>query len=158
MREVFLLAAVGAVFAYGMILMKKLDALLAGREVREPEKDHHLRIGFSDPQAAAGLSDALAAYARAKPGLSLSLLRESGDDLVEALSTNELDLVFLPQSFAVPPHYRFQVQNVSLPHLQTSPKNTSHPHRLPQKAALLKTTKTTQDFIACLQAKLPIAN
>lgn len=117
MGDVLLLAAVAAVFVLGYWIARKLDR---GMEATRPgpadrlAAGDRLRIGFSDPLAAGGLTDVLEGYSRSHPEISLRLLGGTEAELLKALDTDRLDVVFLSGDVANPARMRYDGRQIRL--------------------------------------------
>lgn len=113
-------AIAAAVFVFGWLLMKKLDRFLdencRSEEERMQSGGGTLRIGFVNPLVADSLTDVLERYATIQPDVRIRMLHGTEEHLLKALTSRTLDVIFLPETVAMPPRMRCNVQIVSLRH------------------------------------------
>lgn len=110
MQNALLLAALAAVLVLGWHIMKKLDGFLENSQnVQMQSNDRKLRIGFSNPMAADSITDTLEKISLTYPDVSVSLFYGTEDELVQKLSADKLDIIFLHESKAFVFEQRFQV-------------------------------------------------
>lgn len=118
MRDLLLIAAVAAQVLLGWHFMGKLDVFLENSIQAAPPADpaggDFLRIGCSDPLAADSLSGSLESYSRQHPDTAVSLFSGSEAELLQGLFKGRLDMIFLPESAAVPEWVRVHGTQVSL--------------------------------------------
>ena len=118
MRDLLLIAAVVAQVFLGWHFIGKLDVFLANSIQDAPPADlaggDFLRIGCSDPLAADSLSGSLESYSRQHPDTAVSLFSGTEAELLHGLSTGKLDMIFLPETTAVPEWVRVSGTQVSL--------------------------------------------
>lgn len=77
MQDVILLVSTSAIFIFGHFLIKKLDVFLENNWNRQETdltySENSLRIGFSNPLMAGGLSDVLETYGKQHPDVSIHI-------------------------------------------------------------------------------------
>lgn len=118
--QVFLLAAaVSAVFVTGCFLMKKLDDFLENirRANSVPSKPGKvvLRIGFSNPLVADGISGVLEQYSKQHLDISVSLFYGDTKDLLKKVGSRKLEIAFLPEQADIPSDQRYNRIKIMLP-------------------------------------------
>lgn len=118
MQDVLLLAVVAATFAFGWLLMGKLDHFLEenchGQEGQPLSDGNTLRLGFCNPMAAGGMTDVLEQCSESYPDLSVRMFSGSEGELLKGLSAGRFDVIFLPGSAELPAHTHYNFQAVSL--------------------------------------------
>jgi len=118
MQDLLLLMAAAAMFVLGYFVMKKLDHFLENMDhaaaLQPRPQENSLRIGFSDPLAADSITDILDAYTKSRRKASIYFLSGTENELLRELSRHRLDMVFLPESIAVPERTHYNVEEVSL--------------------------------------------
>lgn len=118
MKNVLLLAAVAAVFAFGWFLMGKLDRFLEenfqAQGARLSSGGNALRLGFFDPTAADSIADVLERYAEIRPDISARIFCGTEEELVKGFFAGKFDVIFLPENAEVPVHMQCNSRIVSL--------------------------------------------
>ncbi len=118
MQDFLLLLAVAATFVFGYFIVKRVDLFLECNQKTEglllTADRNSLKIGFSNPFVADGLSDVLEKYWKMKPEISLILFSGTEDELNREFSDRRLDVIFLPVSAAVPEKTRDNTREVLL--------------------------------------------
>ena len=89
MQDVILLVSISAIFIFGYFLMNKLDAFLENNWKEQENAlaygENSLRIGFSNPFMASGLSDALETYGKQHPDVSIHIFSGEESELCREL-------------------------------------------------------------------------
>ena len=102
MRDVVLLVSTSAIFVFGYFLMNKLDAFLENNWNEQENAlaygENSLRIGFSNPLMAGGLSDVFETYGKQHPDVSIYIFSGEESELCRELETHKLDIIFLPEN------------------------------------------------------------
>ena len=102
MQDVILLVSISATFIFGYFLMNKLDAFLENNWNEQENAlaygENSLRIGFSNPFMAGGLSDVLETYGKQHPDVSIHIFSGEESELCRELETHKLDIIFLPEN------------------------------------------------------------
>ena len=102
MQDVILLVSTSAIFIFGYFLMKKLDVFLENnwneQETALTYSENSLRIGFSNPLMAGGLSDVFETYGEQHPDVSVYIFSGEESELCRELETHKLDIIFLPKN------------------------------------------------------------
>lgn len=102
MQDVILLVSISAIFIFGYFLMNKLDAFLENNWNEQENAlaygENSLRIGFSNPLMAGGLSDVLETYGKQHPDVSIHIFSGEESELCRELETHKLDIIFLPEN------------------------------------------------------------
>lgn len=118
MRDLLLLAGVGAICVYGYFVMGRLDRFLAHNShvpaFPQQSGGERLYIGFSQTLSANGLSELLEQYSLKYPGVSVILFTGSDEELIKKLSQDELDLIFLPESIENPSKAHYDSRQILL--------------------------------------------
>lgn len=118
MWNLLLPAAVAALFAFGWFLMKRLDMFLENNcrmQALKFESDGKtLRIGFSNPLAAGSITDVLEKYSNLCSDSFVRLFHGTEEELIKALSDNELNVIFLPGNAVIPDIMYYNVREVLL--------------------------------------------
>ena len=115
MRDVILLVSTSAICIFGYFLMDKLDAFLENNRNEQENAltygENSLRIGFSDPFMAGGLSDVFETYGEQHPDVSIYIFSGEESELCKELETHKLDIIFLPENTDISKktHYNAQV-------------------------------------------------
>ena len=98
MQDVILLVSISAIFIFGYFLMNKLDAFLENNWNEQENAlaygENSLRIGFSNPFMAGGLSDVLETYGKQHPDVSIHIFSGEESELCRELETHKLDIIF----------------------------------------------------------------
>lgn len=102
MRDVILLVSTSAICIFGYFLMDKLDAFLENNRNEQENAltygENSLRIGFSNPLMAGGLSDFFETYGEQHPDVSIHIFSGEESELCRELETHKLDIIFLPEN------------------------------------------------------------
>lgn len=118
MQDLLLLAAVSATFVFGWFLMKKLDWFLEDnrqtQDLQLKSGEDTLRIGFSNPSVADSITDVLEQYFKIYSDISVCLFHGSEEELIEGLSTNKLNVIFLPKNADIPVDAHYNIREVLL--------------------------------------------
>ena len=118
MRDVILLVSTSAICVFGYFLMDKLDAFLEnnrnGQENALTYDENSLRIGFSDPLMAGGLSDFFETYGEQHPDVSVCIFSGEESELCKELETHKLDIIFLPKNTDIAKKTQYHAQMVLL--------------------------------------------
>lgn len=118
MQNVLLLAAVAAIFAFGWLLMGKLDRSLEenchAQELQLSSGGNSLRLGFCDPTVADSMTDVLEQYSKLYPDASVHIFCGSEGELLKVFSAGKVDVIFLPENAVIPPHIQYNFKIVSL--------------------------------------------
>ena len=93
MQDVILLVSISAIFIFGYFLMNKLDAFLENNWNEQENAlaygENSLRIGFSNPFMASGLSDVLETYGKQHPDVSIHIFSGEESELCRELETHK---------------------------------------------------------------------
>lgn len=120
MQDMLLLATVAVIFSLGWFLMKKLDLFLESnrrmQEFRLPSGENVLRLGFCNPMAADGITDALEQYSRLYPDRPVRVFYGTEKELLEGLSAGKFNVIFLPENAELSASIRYDSRMVSLSH------------------------------------------
>ena len=102
MQDVILLVSISAILILGYFLMNKLDAFLENNWSEQENAlaygENSLRIGFSNPFMAGGLSDVLETYGKQHPDVSIHIFSGEESELCRELETRKFDIIFLPEN------------------------------------------------------------
>ena len=102
MQDVILLVSTSAIFIFGYFMVKKLDAFLENNRNEQENAltygENSLRIGFSNPLMAGGLSDVFETYGEQHPDVSVYIFSGEESELCRELETHKLDIIFLPKN------------------------------------------------------------
>ncbi|MGN0478560.1 MAG: hypothetical protein ACI4GO_03920 [Hominenteromicrobium sp.] len=166
MREWIWAAAAVAAFGVGCIFIRWIDCLLRKShraELRASGAGGSLRLGFSDPMAAAELTEVLEKYSGHVSGAAVQLFGGSAQELLCALSDRRLDVIFLPESVKEPQETYFNIRHIRMARMPVFMKYGGLPigpiagGAAEQQMVWLKadTLPQVQAFIRCLQDKIP---
>ena len=121
MQDLFLIAAIAALFAFGWYLMGKLDAFLESNRQDQSALlsagEKFLRIGFFDPLVADSLSGVLEKYSKIHPSVFISLFSGTETELMKEFCSHKLDIIFLPKNASISEKIHSQIDEVSLDHM-----------------------------------------
>lgn len=102
MEDVILIISVAGVMVLGFFLMKRLDAFLASNHAAmqsgELNREQTLRIAFSNPLVANGITSALERFSKRFPDTSVYLYAGDADTIFRLFASGNIDVVFLPVS------------------------------------------------------------
>lgn len=119
MLDALLLVSVAATFAFGWVLVRKLDGFLEedhnGQELPLSSGGNALRLGLCNPMAAGSMADALGQYSKIYPDIRIHVFYGSEGELLAGLSSGRLDIVFLSEDADVPAYIPYNSGRVSLP-------------------------------------------
>lgn len=157
MQDWLLVAVVAVMFVFGCFLMKRLDCFLEkSRQTQtlllESGKDT-LRIGFSNPSIADSISDVLEQYSKRCSDISIYLFHGTEQELIKRLSTNKLNIIFLPKDADIPYDIHYNVIEVMLSYTPVMMKYDGLPIEpiaegcIMQKVLWSEETKTA--FVGC---------
>lgn len=119
MLDALLLVSVAATFAFGWLLVRKLDGFLEennyGQELPLSSGGNALRLGLCNPMAAGSIADALGQYSKLYPDIRIHVFYGSEGELLAGLSSGRLDIIFLSEDADVPAYMPYNSGRVSLP-------------------------------------------
>ncbi len=158
MQDVLLLAAVAVMFAFGWVMMKKLDCFLeSNRHMQELQRSsggNALRLGFCNPMAADSITNVLEQYSKLYPDMEVRIFCGSEEKLLKGLSAGKFDVIFLPENAEIPAHVHYNSKMVSLNYTPVMMKYGGLPiepiadGHIIQKALWMGEAAST--FISCL--------
>ncbi len=106
MQDVLLLAAVAVMFAFGWVMMKKLDCFLeSNRHMQELQRSsggNALRLGFCNPMAADSITNVLEQYSKLYPDMEVRIFCGSEEKLLKGLSSANLTSFFCRKMLKFP--------------------------------------------------------
>lgn len=157
MQDLLLLAAAAVPFVFGWFLMKKLDNFLENngraQELQPESGEHTLRIGFSDPSFADGITDVLEQYQKQYSDISVYLFHGSEQELIKRFSAGRLNAIFLPEAADIPVDLHYYAREVLLSYTPVMMKYGGLPiepitdGRIRQKVLWSEETQTA--FVHC---------
>ena len=94
MKEIILIGAVMAMFAFGFYIMDKVDHFLNDNYSRMEVMEHTsaLRIAMEDSSIAASLSDLLEEFSKRNPDCDIYFMTENIREIRDGLTVNDFDL------------------------------------------------------------------
>lgn len=92
MKEIFLIGAVMAMFAFGFYIMDKVDHY---SRLEVTEHTSALRIAMEDSSIAASLSDLLEEFSKRNPDCDIYFMTGNIHEIQEGLTENNFDLGFV---------------------------------------------------------------
>lgn len=102
MEDVVLILSVAGVMIFGFFLMKRLDAFLVSNRAAmhkgERIGQQTLRIAFSNPLVANGITSALEGFSKRFPDTAVYLYTGDADTALRLLASGNMDIAFLPAS------------------------------------------------------------
>lgn len=118
MRDFLLLTAVAAAFLFGFFVMGKLGRFLESNSrataFSPRTRESSLRLGLSDPLVTDSVAGILGPFTGSRLDISVCLFSGSAEELLGALSGQQLDAVFLPVNVALPEGTHYNMGEVFL--------------------------------------------
>lgn len=118
MQNVLLLLAAAVIFAFGWLLMGKLDHFLETNRhmqgLQLSSGENTLRLGFCNPTVADSIANIMERYSEFYPDVSVRIFCGSEEELLKGLSAGKFDVIFYPENAEIPFHIHYNSKVISL--------------------------------------------